>query len=72
MKNTDPIIRLIAFFQRDLELVDEIRFAGCIISFMDVGDNAGPAAEQLIDDGSCLTASFHCITQTDYLDSELL
>ena len=72
MEYAKPVIRFIAFLQCDLKLVDEICFDGSVIRLMDIRADACPAAKQLIDDGGCFVASFHCIAQMDHVNGKLL
>ena len=72
MEYAKPVIRLIALLQCDLKLVDEIRFAGCIVRLMDIRADACSAAKQLIDNGGGFSSGFHCVTQMDHINRELL
>ena len=65
VKNAQPVIAFVTFFQSNLHLIDKICSAGSIVCFMNVCADACPAAEQLWTNGCCLSTLIDVLTETD-------
>ena len=65
----EPVTRFVGFFQGDLQLGNEIRFAVSVLCFVDIRADAGPRPADLIADDRFVSA-FEQLYQFKYLNGE--